>query len=247
MKNRNRLHVLKILVTVVFFMFVSACHSNASEDITTTFEQYYSINPQSLMDSLVQDGQDVLTPVDVAPEFPPPDEQIPVNWSQVDYLSIVDAVFKNAWGESVDGWSLKSISFALGCTKIDYGFQNAHFRYFKNANVQEREARFERSIHIDPRSKSIYVLEFEYFPRLTDWNAIALTQLLYSADDALRIAEENGGQEQRLAVENECDISLLLSPDSPRYRGWDVRYTNKNDGTILFVQIDPLSGEIHFP
>ena len=244
MKNRNQSHGFVLFAVSVLLFSMFACNSDESEGITTTFEQYYSIDPQSLLESLEKES---FTPVDTVPEIPLPDQQIPVNWNQADYLRIVDAVFKNAWDESVEGWSLKSMSFALNCTKIDYGFQNAHFRYFKNSRVQEREVRFERSIHIDPRSKSIYVLEFEYFPRLTDWDSVDLAQVRYSADDALRITEENAGQEQRLTVENECDISLLLSPDSPRYRGWDVRYTNRNDGTILLIQIDPLAGEIHIP
>jgi hypothetical protein len=247
MKNQNYYRLFVVLAGIVLLSAVLACNGDKTESITTTFEQYYSIDPQLLLDSITQDSKDLFTPIETQPDLPPLDQQVPVNWSQADYLRIVDAIYRNVWSETLNDWSLKSMSFALGCTRIDHTFQNAHFRYFKNIKIQERDVRIERSIQIDPRSKSIYILEFEYYPRLTDWGSIDMAQVRYSADDALMIAEKNGGQAKRLAVENVCDITLLLSPDSASYRGWDIRYSNRNDSRILRIQIDPDTGEIYFP
>jgi hypothetical protein len=247
MIHRIHYNVILILVIAALLTFTLGCNSDERENIKTTFEQYYTIDPRSLLNSLVQDGANLFSPIDTEPELPPPDQQVTVNWSQADYLRIVDALYRNIWQEPLDGWSLSNMSFALGCNKIDNGFQNAQFDFFQNVKKQDLEIRIVRFINIDPRSESVYVLESEYSPRLTTWETIDLVQIRFSAKDALMIAEQNGGREKRISVGNSCDISVVISPGSASYRGWDVRYSNKNDSRIFRIQIDPLTGHINFP
>jgi hypothetical protein len=117
------------------------------------------------------------------------------------------------WEEPLEGWQLKSMNFGLGCAEVDIGLQYGDFRFFKNVKTRERESRIERSMDMDPRSKSIHVREFEYYPRLVDWESIEREQIRVSADNARTIAENNGGRDKRLSVGNRCDIALLLSID----------------------------------
>jgi hypothetical protein len=162
-------------------------------------------------------------------------------------MRIVNALFEDIWGETTDGWLLKSMYFALGCTKIDNGFQNASFQYFRNEKTQEQESRIVRFVRIDPRSKAVYVEERIYSPRLVDWDSVDLTQLQFSADDVLALAESNGGEEKRLAVDNVCDITLLISPDPGTYQGWEVRYSNSDVVNLFDMRVDPITGELQSP
>jgi hypothetical protein len=74
-----------------------------------------------------------------------------------------------------------------------------------------------------------------------------MTQLHFPADSVLRIAENNGGQTKRSSVKDVCEITLLLSPDSAGYKGWDVRYSDKGNGKIFQIQVDPTTGNINHP
>jgi hypothetical protein len=247
----NRSHSFFPLAFVIMSLLVAmlACQFNLdeTEKQTTILEQYFLIDPPSLLGSIAQGNKNAFIPVNTEPEFPAPFQQIPVDWTQVDYLYIVQAVFEHVWGEPLNGWHLNNMGFSLSCTNIDIGFQNGDFRFFKNTNTRERESRIMRFINIDPRSKSIHIWESEYYPRLVDWSSIDLAQNRFSADDALNIADSNGGREKRLSVKNMCDISLSLSPDLPRYNGWEVFYATKEDAKFFRIQVDPITGKIHFP
>jgi hypothetical protein len=223
----------------------SACRFNFDEreKMTLLMERYYAIDPSTLLDSL-EGSSDPFIPVETEPDPLPPSEQVFVNWHQADYLRIVETLFKKVWGETTEGWSLNSLDFSTSCTQSVHGFQSGGFQYFKNEmKMDGSEIRIERRIAVVPFDKVIQILEFEYAPRLVDWGAIDLKAMRYSADDAIRIAEREGGREKRLAIQNDCNIVVLLIPDAPRYRGWDIRYAGY-EGTLLRMWIDPVTGKI---
>ena len=248
MTTPRRLSIPIILAVGMLLAAILSCNFNfeTREPMTITYEQYYSIDPPSLLSSIGQNGDTPFTPIEDQPELPPPDQQITVNWKQADYMRIVNALFEDIWGETSDGWLLKSMSFGLGCTKIDNGFQDADFQYFRNEKKQEQESRIVRFVRIDPRSKAVYVVERIYSPRLVDWDSVDLTQL-FSADDVLALAESIGGKEKRLAIDNVCDITLLISPDPGTYQGWKVRYSNSDVVNLFDTRVDPITGEIDSP
>lgn len=66
--------------------------------------------------------------------------------------------------------------------------------------------------------------------------------LKFTADDALRMAEANGGEAERLADHNRCELYLVL------YGGgqWDVYYELLSTGlNSLHISVDPYIGSIH--
>jgi hypothetical protein len=218
------------------------------EEKTNLFYHNYTIEPESLLGELEAENVNVFSAVDEAPPLIPPNQQIPVPWMQDDYLHIANALFQFVWGDAdtVKGWQLNSMNFALGCEEVNIGFQDGNFRFFKIKKTNEGESRIERIVNIDPRSKVVAVTENKSYPVWADWSAIDLEQNLLSAEEILQIAENAGGLEKRLSVENACDISLLLSPDSASYNGWTVSYSRRDDGTTFFyVEVDPITGEIH--
>ena len=240
-----------IPLALAFLVLISAmpsCKFSETEKRMNLFNHYYTIEPSSLLDTLKTGKTNVFSPIAEEPAHIPPDQQIPVTWTQDDYLRIADSLFEFIWNDNLDGWKLNSMHFALGCANYSVGFQNGNFRFFKNIEKNGRESRIVRIINIDPRSKFVFVTENEYYPKLVSWSSIDIGRTQLSARDILKIAENAGGHEKRLSVENACDISMLLSPDYASYNGWEVDYSRNDAGTSLYhIQIDPHTGEIRSP
>jgi hypothetical protein len=231
--RRSSFSSLICFSVAVLLFAMQACNvfSDERENQTTTFEQNYIIAPLSLLDAL-DSGEGAFMPVDAEPEFLEPSQQIMVNWTQLEYLRIVS--------------SFNQMNFEKNCFRMEGGFQKGSFWLFKNIKIRERESRMYRYIDIDTRNNSIYVREAEFYPRLAHWSSIELMDIKISADLALRIAEESGGRDKRLSFDNVCGVFVRLSPDSPRYRGWNVQYIYNNKN-LFQIQINPSTGKKRFP
>ena len=232
------------LATVMLFATLLSCNIGKTEEQTNLFDQYYTIEPTSLLDSLKR-GEMAFTPVSQRPELLPVDQKVPVNWHQADYFYIANALYEGVLGKTLQGWQLSSMDFALGCSKVQNGFQNGRFGFFSIVKDNDQETRLERFIDIDPSNNFVNVSETKYSPKLIDLKSIDMAQLNISADQALQIAESNGGEEKRASVKNACSISLALTLDRTNKWYWDVFYTRHDDRTLFFdILIDPYTGEI---
>jgi len=157
-------------------------------------------------------------------------------------------LYEGVLGKTLQGWQLNSMDFRSGCSKIQNGFQNGRFYFFKAVKEKEQESRIIRFIDIDPRGNFVHIKEWEFYPSLVNLEVIDLATLNISADLALQIAESNGGAEKRQSVGNACEIALVLSPSPASDKGWIAIYTRSDDRTSFFeIEIDPITGEIHFP
>jgi hypothetical protein len=245
--KRLRPTISVTLAFVMLFAGVLSCNIGKTEEQTNLFDQYYTIEPTSLLDSLKR-GEMAFTPVSQKPKLIPFDQKVTVNWRQADYFYIANAVHEGVLGKTLLGWQLSSMGFALGCSQVQNGFQNGRFRFFSVIKDGDQEARLERFIDIDPSNNFVNVSETKYSPNLVDLKSIDMAQLKVSADRALQIAESNGGEEKRASVKNACSISLALTLDRTNKWYWDVFYTRHDDRTLFFdIQIDPYTGEIHVP
>jgi hypothetical protein len=225
--------------------------SDRREETTKLFDQLYSIEPESLLSEIEQGKTDVFSPIDVEPPWPSPDQQVPVPWTQADYLHIANVVIEHVWNDTVDGWQISSVYFNRGCTEYDIGFQTGEFTFFKNEEVNGNKSRIWRDVNIIPRNKTVDVAEYRAYPRLVDLSPIPLDENLLSAEKALQKAEEEGGIEKRLSVTNDCYISLSLIQDFSLWNKkwwWRARYTGKDDKgrpiSIFTVDISPYTGEL---
>ena len=99
-----------ISFTLAFVMlFAVSCNIDQTEEQTNLFDQYYTIEPASLLDSL-KHGEMAFTPVSQRPEFIPFDQQVTVNWHQADYFYIANAVYEGVLGKTLLVARLKSKS-----------------------------------------------------------------------------------------------------------------------------------------
>jgi hypothetical protein len=74
-----------------------------------------------------------------------------------------------------------------------------------------------------------------------------MTKLKVTADDALQIAEEQGGRNKRASVNHECSFNVVLAPSSVHYKGWVVWYQivqNERVETLFNLWTDPYTGKI---
>jgi len=240
---------LVIFCGIVFCILGSLDSLSEKREIRTNqFNQLYSIKPESLLEDLYQGKTDAFSQIDKEPPFPPPDQQIAVPWMQDDYFHIANVLSESIWNDTLADWQLKTMYFNLACTQSDVGFQSGIFTFIRKKETNGHRSRIERIIKIDPGNKFVYVTEDEYTPSSWDWKVIDMARIKVSANEALQIAESNGGKEKRQAVANACYISLILSPSPLNDNGWIVSYTLYDEYVSFFsVLTDPYTGEIYIP
>jgi hypothetical protein len=197
---------------------------------------YYKINPDTILVSLDRGKTDVFVQefaIPIAPLL-----ETSVSWSQSDYLKITNAVFQSAWKETFDHWNLLSMIFQSACQDNPNGFETSDIHFFKP--VEETSDYTTREVLINPKYGLVSFgggVDFPY--QRSGWKSINLNSLLITADKALKIAEENGGEHFRLAAQNECSISLILNLEADD--NWNVEY-QKNDGLSNWkIQINPFT------
>jgi hypothetical protein len=172
----------------------------------------------------------------------PVEQQVKVNWLQAEYLYVANSLHERVFGESFQGWELNSMDFELGCSQVSNGFKNGRFTFFKLVKETNQEVRMSSFIDVDPRGNFVFLKEEKYYPKLVDWEVIDIANLKVSAEEALQIAESNGGEESRQSVGNDCHISLILNPG--RDGEWIVFYTQTDELVSFFsVLIDPYTGK----
>lgn len=214
-----------------------------SEEQVFQERKYFGIDPNTILGSLTHGESNTFSPLDTTPSRIPPLLSVhPVQWRSFDYYQIALALHKYFMGESAESWNLSSVSFEMACADTSYGPQDGDFVFIKTVKTRERESRLKSSIAIEPWSNSVNIQESEYYPKLIDWATLNFVQLKISAEEALQIAETNGGVNARLSVKNACQIFLTLAPGG-RYKDWQVTYIRSNDQIYLFrIHIDPLTG-----
>lgn len=233
---------LFILAVISLSIAMASCDAE-TEERALVRDQYYAFDPNLILQEISQHPQDAFITIEVKPQLIPLSQRAKVKWIQKDYMQIAAALFKVVWEETLDEWELNSLHFRLGCDNTENGFQQASFSLFKVVKIHEKPSRIERKISINLGNNSVSILEYEYYPKVTDWPSAKFSQLKISADDALLIAEKNGGKEKRLVVENKCDIVILLSPGSASFDGWLASYIQDGSTNLFRLEIDPLTGK----
>ena len=239
-KQFNKWLAFLILLAII----LSACRlfSFGTEDTMYWKETAYTIDPDTILDSLAQGKKDVFTLQTATPEAELPPASEPVHWSQSDFYRIAQALHEYVWNESVEEWYLPDMEFGMDCQGAFDGPQYGRFVFYKFVHIREQESRIEHDIYILHQENTVRVFETEYYPRLETWQNIDWAKVKISVTDALQIAERNGGYEARSNENNECKISLALAPGS-KYEGWQVMYTGNNRTRLFDIHINTLTGE----
>lgn len=196
----------------------------------------YTFDPNTILTALDQNDGTIFQPLSdfQAPVFPP--GTFP--WRQQDYLKIANALNKFAIQDSLEGWSVYNVHSFRDCSDDPVGFDNFSITYFKI----DGERYIARAIEVWPLSKEADMGVDMSFPRpfpigWSSWPSLDLKGLKVTSDEALQIAEAQGGKTFRGTVNNECGISASLR-DS-----WYIRYGRSGSGSSFQISIDLYSGK----
>jgi hypothetical protein len=239
--RKNRMSLYR-LVAIMVICTMSACYFEESRSPIPVQNDHFFIDTESVLTSIAEGKVDVFVPIESSSDLGPSPASQPVNWTQADYLEIANALHKFVWGEPLDTWVLNSMSFRVSCSAAQNGLQYAHFVFFAVRDFDDNDARIEHNLIIDAESSSVDVWATKYQPVVMRWNTIDLRELNYTAEQVLQIAEGNGGEAKREAVNNTCYISVSLVPDSAGFDGWRVKYY-ENPGILFELHVDPITGK----
>lgn len=235
-------------VTIILVNLVSGCQLSLLEEEQpiTIRDNTYTFD-SSLSPKLIADGKNDIFPLQTTPSANHSLSTEPVRWNEADFLSIVQSFHQFASQESLANWKLVKMYYNLGCKYEAWGAQSAGFLYYKVVQTEnrDRKSRLVHYIFIDASENIASILETEYYPLLDEWPSIDLSKVNITFDDALKIAERNGGAKIREEIGNNCMISASLDSES-RYRGWFMTYSSTSDtqiSNLLWLDINAQSGE----
>ena len=201
----------------------------------------YQIDPTAILAALDSGATDVFTPVDSSQPDGVPDES--VSWQQEDFIKVARALNQTVWSEPLSGWKLYSMHFSSACQDDPRGFTEGDFYYFRTTFRDNGKIRFTtQDFFISlPAEQATWAGGANFAHPLFGWENIRLGRIQITAEDALTIAEENGGRESRLLVDNNCSIHVALSGDNI----WRVYSYHDDTRALLFrIEIDPFTGRI---
>ena len=209
-------------------------------------DEQFQIDSQSILSSISQGEKDVFDPIDATPVPINNDSGIPVSWTQEDYLLIAQSIHELIWQESMDeSMDLAKLVFRLDCDEANLGPQIAQIQLHKLIVEENEKGKENRYIVIVPKANLVYITDSKYQTVLKkDWDSIDLSKIKISAEEALQIAELNGGVEVRAERQNQCSIGIVISADGDNF-DWLINYTTEIDDPLPSVEfrIDSVTGD----
>jgi hypothetical protein len=198
----------------------------------------YSINPDTIFTNLLEKDKEVFE------AFPNLDNSniIPLSygsfpWGQSEYLIIMDALHQFRWRESLDDWDIYEMSFTKGCNDDSLGFDAASLLVYK---IDEDNPTYyiTHFLGIYPLIGVVEWGEGQFSRPLFGWQNIDLAKRKVTVDEALQVAEENGGKTFRLQNMNECITSLTIKPNPRNDLNWLILYNNNIGTSSLNIHVD---------
>lgn len=207
----------------------------------------YTIDSRTILSSLEKGEKDVFFPMVATPD---PDSYYftdgSVPWTQLDYLEIANALSQFVWKENLDfdNWTVHDLRIRRECRDNSVGFDSFDITYYKTIEVNLQKVYTARYIKIYPSANIVSWGGNTNFLGFDKWDSFDPRKFTITADDALQLAEENGGKEARSKVKNGCRI--LINTSNKKDGSWDVvYYIGASD--IFEMLVDPYSGKYEVP
>lgn len=163
-------------------------------------------------------------------------------WTQLEYYKIAGVLFEFIWKERLNkNWSIHRMSFDTKCKENLNGFEHATF-VFNQLLFQDKKFRYNaRAVEIAPLDGDVlWGGGSTYLRPVFGKGQVDLDNIKITADDALIIAEKNGGKTLRKSVQNRCTLALFLEEGSWRVVYYDV----DTRGASLDIYINPYTGKV---
>jgi hypothetical protein len=239
------LRIIKfIILSLIIFCVIANCRifDDRIESTVSQEIKYYKIDPGTILSKLDQGNTDVFTLLKATPQVLPTTSPDLISLKQEDYYRVAQAFSRKYWQEPINESNLYVISFQMDCSDATRGiFTEAGFESFYIVGEGEEETRIEYSITIRPKIGILEAIRKEYRPNVYSWYSMGYENYIITAEEALQIAEQNGGAEKRVEIKNACYIDVLAPGRDGK--GWRVIYGNLDRiGTYFEIAIDPQDG-----
>lgn len=234
---------LFILYGIITLFGLNACLLLETDVQILSKQASFAYDPNTILEGIRRGERDVLIPLEPRqePEYIS-GKALPV-WSQAEVFEIVDYIFETVWRDSRDGWQVHYFSLHSSC-QASQGFQVGRFIFVKVLSGEPHDTRLVRTIVI--QRHLIATKDESYNPMQGSWDIFDLEEATVTAEQAIQIAEQEGGLQSRLAVDNDCVIyvefaqvdepliPMLGFPAIESYK-WYVRYSQ--DGQSIFRKL----------
>lgn len=201
---------------------------------------YYKIDSGTILTSVNNGEQAIFSPLLVAPDSIEPPSGKSISWSQSDYLQVASSLGEFVWNDSMDlqKWQIYYASFEKSCEDGSHGYQFGRLIYFREKELDGHLSYNARIVEIDPYYEWVRWGD-AYFPipLFRKWKNFSLLNDWISAEDALQIAEDNGGRDSRLEANNKC----LIYVNSSNQNSWEIDYI----GADFHVLVNRITASIN--
>lgn len=205
----------------------------------------YALDPKTILTSVDQGRIDVFEPAlqnPVYDDMPPIWSPGSFSWNQEDHQKVANALHQFVWSESLNKWHPYSANFGILQCKDTNRIDRAALGFY------QRQGTWYYRVHnmtIDLGYAIVYAGNNDGY-YVGQWKDLDIdTAIVNTAEKALLIAEQNGGEKARVEVmdDAECQISIFLAPFVLDDADWGWRVTYKHGTSFIFgMLIDPYTG-----
>lgn len=241
MNEKRKVKIILLLVPV--FLFACGRERLSTGEIVSWQEFDFEFNPETVFDDLENGEDDVFMP---AAEEVPERKPRNIHWYQEDYLNLVNVLADMYLPDIFWDTHPVSMNTSFLCDEIDQFDYDMHFDYYRyfgeDGNDMEHYL-----FHISPEKGSIWIYNESRTGNTLKPIQFDFKKTRVTFEDALEIAEENGGQEFREERENECGLAIDLDPDNETELYWEVEYHGPKAfsiGDYYRVYVDAVTGEV---
>jgi len=228
----------------IIYLWISVeyyAQGGGKERIVSDEEGVYAIDSQTLLQDLRSNNTNVFEYLPNGNLITSPETDLPpVHWTEADYLFIADHFNQYVSNDSLENWEYYSIAYGMDCDDFTYCPQWATFRIVKYIFSNDNKVRLERHLYIYPDEKRIGWAETGY-ESVFSHSSFKREQVKVSLEEALKIAEKQGGKNFRLSENNECKIFSDIVITGNRDGNWQVQY--KSTDNQFVIDINKETGE----
>jgi hypothetical protein len=193
---------------------------------------------------ILDDNEERMYGIIVDDEIPFDPTSLPARPTEADYYKLaVQALRRYQWGGSA---RLTLVGIRIPCAEFDPVVDEVHLHFSGRDTLRDgtvlgllpRVMKAALSVHVSEASMKLSVIDGGIGVGPFD-SGINLKQVTVSAEEALQIAEKQGGRSYRRHVLNRCNVNLDLTDNS-----WIVVYRGP-EGDAIRVRIDATTGKVY--
>jgi len=225
-----------ILCCLIVLQFGSESFSR--EELISSSEESYQFDPYNIHEP--GNGNSFFIQVPYSEEWPTP-VFTDLAWQQEDYFFLIDLFMKHILHENRADWRIVGISSAHLCSDPD-GLSDLTITIQKRVLSANDNYRIETLVNILPQSGIIRLRKLEYAPDEGGDRTIRWDDIKIPAEQALLIADENGGSVVRQALNAQCRIVIGLKAGI-QGNDWWIYYEPLNQPSVFEIAVDERTGK----